>query len=205
MFNMTEQEVIEVLKTVDAVGPFGFVAVTEEKPKKKSRITKGPVPHNLRHVTIYKIGVVSAGHDYETEVKKQLEREGKDPNTFVAEGTYAKKISENNLIYQYSGDNPALMGRHYVRIFPTLGNYKQTVVIHDADGNPVDRDAWIAIRDEFFDLGNKKNKKAKTDTDVQVRMYGLKNVKYLKRGEVYINEITDEIAKITVPAIKSVS
>lgn len=203
MFNMTQQEVIEILKTVDAIGPFGFVAVTEERPLKKSRITKGPVPHNLRHVTIYKIGVVSAGHDYEAEVRKQREREGKDPNAFVAEGTYAKKISDNNLIYEYSGDNPALMGRHYVRIFPTLGSYKQAVVIKDADGNTIDRDAWVAIRDEFFKLKPAKNEKQGTETEVEVRMYGLQNVKYLKSGEVLINEITEEIAKITVPAIKA--
>lgn len=197
MFNMSKKQMVDVLAGIETSGAFGFVSVTHKLPLKSV-----VAPDNLKEVTLFFVGIVSAGMDYEAEVRKQLIAEGKDPNSFKAKGTYAVPVGDNKILYAYSGDKAELEGNHYVRIFPNLHNFKKAVVVKDAESQDITAN-WPAIRDQYFGKP-RKNGNQGLKNPVEVRMYSLDSVKYLKRGEVFINEITEEIAKITVPAIKGI-
>jgi hypothetical protein len=182
--NITQRELIENINEIESTGLFSFVAVTTKSPVSKD------APANLREVTVYFAGVVSLGNDYQAAVNARLEKEGKAAN-FKAKGTYCHPVSDNRLLFKHNVKND-----YYFRVYPNLApTRKQLIRIFDADGVEVTAN-WSQLRDLYFQKKD-DGKSQGLDNPIIVRNYSLKNVKYLKRGEVHLDKITAEIAAIT--------
>lgn len=188
------QDKIEILNGVESVGAFAFVAVTVKDGLKKSRTTKAPTPARFAHITTVKACTVSLGNDYQTAVNNRLVKEGKEAD-FEAQGTYCAPVSENKLVYKHNTRDS-----FYLRVYPNLCKSFKTVTRRfDAFGVAISDAEWPAIQAEYFALPS-KNENQGLDNPILVNNYGLENVKYLKRGEILIDDLTAEIVNVTKAA-----
>jgi hypothetical protein len=186
-----ELDKITVLNAIDVRGAFAFVAVTTKDALKKSRVTKLPTPAHLVTITTVKASTVSLGNDYETAVNNRLLKEGKE-NNFEAQETYCTPVAENKLLYKHKAKD-----QYYLRIYQGLcASFKTVVRRFDANGLEISDTDWKAIEAEYFTLPSKSENQG-LDNAIIVNNYKLENVKYLKRGDVFLDELTQEIVNVT--------
>lgn len=187
-------ETIEVLKSVESKGAFAFVAVTKQDGLKKSRVTKAPTPARFELITVVKAATVSLGNDYQAAVNNRLTKEGKDAD-FEAQATYCAPVSDNKLVYKHNDRDS-----FYLRVYPNLCvSFKTVVRRFDAFGVAISDSEWPAIQAEYFKVPS-KNENQGLDNPIIVNNYSLENVKYLKRGEILIDDLTAEIVAVTKAA-----
>jgi hypothetical protein len=159
------------------VGDFQIVAETEKVALKKSRTTKAPTPSKYSKITKVKLATVSLGNNYEEEVRKRQEAEGKEAN-FEAKKTYCFPLTRietglrglaegllkkfglkiedklSKVIYK-KNDSDQL----YVRVYPNLAKeYKSNSVYFDNDGNQLTKEEFEAIEAEYLPLDKKIGK-----------------------------------------------
>jgi len=186
---MNIKQTIATLNEVEAKGAFGFVAVTSQEALKKSRKTGLPTPAHLATVTCYRACTVSLGNDYQTAVNNRLLAEGKDAD-FKAKSSYCGPVADNKLVYKHHEAD-----KWYLRVYPNLCKSLKTVVRYfDANGTEI-TEQWEALREEFFKLPS-TNERQGLENPIKVNNYSLENVKYLKRGEILIDELTLEVVSI---------
>jgi len=178
--------IVETLNALLNGGLFSFVAETKKDALKKSRITKEPTPENLSIVTVLKYIIVTLGADYPTEVNKQREKEGMAKD-FEAQGTYCVPVSENLIIFKHKERDS-----YYLRVYPNLAkSFLSVTKRYDKNGVEISQEQWVKIEAEYFPLKG-DNKKQGTEKPIIVNNYKLENVKWLKHGKVFINELTTE-------------
>lgn len=215
-----EGKIVDALKGLNVKGVFSFVAETKQEALVKSRfytcpkgcsfnastticpVCKSPLekkatPAKYDYITKITYTTVSLGHNYQELVNRHRVKENKTPD-FVAQGTYC--ISENNILFEYNGNNAALIGRKYLRVYPKLCQSFVTKTIYlDGDGSPMSAEQYKAWAEEFGKSWS-PNKSQGLDEPIEVRNYIIDNVKYLKRGD---NEIVNDITKELLSKFKS--
>lgn len=185
------KKLIETLNAVESKGAFGFVAVTTQEALKKSRTTKEPTPARYVTMTTYRACTVSLGNDYEAVVNARLIKEDLEPD-FQAQATYCMPVAPNRLVYKHKNNDT-----YYLRVYPNLcHSFKSVIRYFDAEGTELGAERWKEIQAEYFKLPS-KNESQGLDNPVLVNNYKLENVKFLKRGEIILDELTTEIIKIT--------
>lgn len=185
------QDKIDTLNAIQAKGVFSFVAVTTKAALKKSRVTKEFTPANIATVTVYRACVVSLGNDYEAVVNSRLIKEGKDDD-FVAGSTYCAPVASNRLVFKHKDKDS-----YYLRVYPNLcASFKTVVRYFGTDGQEISAAAFKLLEAEYFPLKGGNDSQGLDDA-VIVNNYKLENVKYLKRGDIHIDELTSQIIQIT--------
>ena len=211
----TKREVlIEALSKIKGVGDFQLIAETIKDANKKSRQTKVPTPDRWAYVSKLAFITVSLGNDYETEVNKQLEAEGKDAS-FKAKGTYCfpltrietglrgmvesilkkigLKISDNlsKIIYKHYEKDQL-----YLRVYPGLAKeYHCKNVYFDAHGTELTEEEFKAFEAEYLPPKSSA-KQGGVEKKIIVNNYKIENVLYLGDNEINpINELTEEKLK----------
>jgi hypothetical protein len=183
------KDTIEFLNEVDAKGIFSFVAVTKQDALKKSRLTKLATPWHLETITKYTACTISMGNDYQDLVNKRLESEDKSAD-FSAGTTYCYPIAANKLVYKHAAKD-----QYYLRVYRNLCASFRTVVKY-IDANGIDITAqWHEIQKEYFKLPS-DNSNQGIDNVVIVNNYKLENVKFLKRGDILLDNLDSETLKV---------
>lgn len=182
-----QHEMLNVLNQINAKGLFSFVAVTTKEALKKSRLTKQPTPSHLANITVVRVCTVSLGYDYEELVNNRLEKEGSEAE-FIAGSSYCYPVSKNRLIFKHKDRDS-----YYLRVYPNIAkSFKSIVRYYDADGIEILADEFKLLEKEYFAIRG-HNENQGLEDPVLVNNYKLDNVKYLKRGDMFINNINDEI------------
>lgn len=185
------QDTIQTLNGIQARGIFSFVAVTTKDALKKSRVTKEPTPSRLQTVTVYRACVVSLGNDYEAVVNSRLEKEGKEAD-FVSKGSYCAPVAPNCLVFKHNEKDS-----YYLRVYPNLCHSVKSVVRYfGADGVEISAEDFKKFEKEYFALKGCNDSQGLDDA-ILVNNYKLENVKYLKRGDIHLDQLTSEIINIT--------
>ena len=180
------ESIIEWIKSLECIGCFSFVAVTTKDSLKKSRITGEATPERFKSIITYRYQTISCGNDYEKAVNNRLEKEGSNRD-FSAVGTYCVPVGSGKILFKHKDKE-----QYYVRVYPNLcASFKTIVKRLDACGNDI-TDQWKAIEAEYFSI-HKANDNQGLDNPIIVNNYKLENVKYLKRGEFELNELTGGI------------
>lgn len=183
------KKLIKTLNDIESTGIFAFVAVTTQDALKKSRVSKLPTPINLQTITKYTACTVSLGNDYENAVNHRLAVEDKQGD-FSAGTTYCYPIADNKLVYKHAAKD-----QYYLRVYRNLcKSFKTIVKYFDADGNEITAQ-WADIQKEYFSMPS-KNVGQGLDNAIIVNNYKLENVKYLKRGDILLDELDQEIVAI---------
>ena len=187
---MNIKDILEILNEVEDRGAFSFVAVTTKDALKKSRKTNTATPENLSTVTVVRACTVSLGNNYQNAVNNRRKTEGKKAD-FKAQPTYCEPISKNLLVFKHKK-----IDQYYLRVYPNLARSFKTIVRY-FDVNKVEiTQNWRELEAEYFTLQS-QNKNQGLENQVLVNNYKLENVKYLKRGEILIDELTSEIITLT--------
>jgi hypothetical protein len=183
-----QREMINTLAEVADKGIFSFVAVTTKDALKKSRYTKEPTPENLETITVVRACTVSLGHDYETLVNSRLVKEGKDAE-FAAGGSYCFPYTSNRLVFKHHEKDA-----FYLRVYPNIArSFKSIVRYYDANGTEIPAEEFKCLEKEYFAIKGKGDSSQGLDDAVLVNNYKLENVKYLKRGDIIIDELDMDI------------
>lgn len=185
-----QRQMIETLAEITDKGIFSFVAVTTKESLKKSRVTKEPTPAHLSTVTIVRACTVSLGHDYESLVNSRLSKEGKEGD-FVANSSYCFPYTRNRLVFKHHEKDT-----FYLRVYPNIAHsFKSIVRYYDANGLEITSEDFKELEKEYFAIKGKNDNQGLDDV-VLVNNYKLENVKYLKRGEIFINELDRDIMSL---------
>lgn len=182
------EEIYSIISSIPkgARGVFGVATETKKKALKKSKLTKAATPEHLAEVKVVFEGTSTLGIDYQDAVNATLDREGK-PADFVSQGTYCRPVSENLLIWEYSGKNPELQGKLYFRMYidymATGGNFRY----FDAKGNEMSQAQYEAWKAEYFTEKKDEGANQGTEKVVKPRNYSADAVLYLKRSEVWLD------------------
>lgn len=182
-----QKQMIQDLAEVTDKGIFSFVAVTTKDALKKSRITKEATPDNLMTVTVVRACTVSLGHDYESLVNNRLVKEGKE-NDFSSGGSYCFPYTRNRLVFKHHEKDT-----YYLRVYPNIArSFKSIVRYYDADGIEIPAEEFKELEKEFFAVKGKIENQGLEDV-VLVNNYKLENVKYLKRGDIIVDQLDGNI------------
>jgi hypothetical protein len=182
-----QHEMMNVLNQINAKGLFSFVAVTTKEALKKSRFTKQPTPSHLTKITVVRACTVSLGYDYEEVVNARLSKEDAEAE-FIAGGSYCYPVTKNRLIFKHKDRDV-----YYLRVYPNIAkSFKSIVRYYDADGIEILADEFKMLEKEYFAIRS-HNENQGLEDPVLVNNYKIENVKYLKRGDVFINHVDDEI------------
>ncbi len=143
---VTKSEIINIIKEVEEKNPNTFLGVKKKtlyrEVLQKTKDTKEVNPY---YKEIFKVSTKSYRlvTDYEKRVKKNLEKEGKDPNTFVVESPSGKKhISKSLLTDKETETKTYLM----VEWFPEI----KGTTTYEYQGNSIDKslfEKWISDRE----------------------------------------------------------
>ena len=203
-----KQMIVDNLRSMKK-GNFRFVAKTTVDALKKSRVTKEPTPAHLQTITKLIFKTMTFGADYETEVNKQREIEGKDVD-FQSQGTYCLPLPSldkgiitkcKNFIFDLLGfEIPESLSKviykHkekdqlYVRVYPTLcTSVEEVLIIYDADGKEISKEEYKKLQEEYLPLKG-KSKSQGTDKEIVVLNYKLENVLFI---DDCLNELSGEI------------
>jgi len=187
-----QREMINTLAEVTDKGIFSFVAVTKKEALKKSRLTKAPTPENLAEITVVRACTVSLGHDYQDMVNKRLEKEGKDAD-FASSGSYCSPYTRNRLVFKHHEKDT-----YYLRVYPNIARSFKTIVrYYDAFGAEIPLEEFKDLEKEYFAIKGKNDNQGLDDI-VIVNNYKLENVKFLKRGDILVDDLSyDVISLIT--------
>lgn len=192
MKRMSKEKVIETIRSIDEKGLFSFIAQTyknfdNKEVLKKSRVTGEPTPARLQNITILRCSTVSLGNDYTQAVNNRLLKEGKEAD-FQAKQSYTQKASENGLLLKHVERE-----QYYLRVYPNLCHSFHTVTKrYDANGVEISSEEWKKINAEYIKQKSPKKNQG-LDREVLVNNYKIENVKYLKRGEIFIDKVTLEM------------
>ena len=212
-----KQSIVETLQKVKDEGDFQFVAETTKEALKKSRVTKEPTPERFQKVSKLLVATVRLGSDYEKEVNKKLESEGKETD-FKAKGTYTVPLETldeglkksikgllEKLGIKLTPKTSKIIYKHaekeqlYVRVYPTLAkNFESNSKYFDAFGAEISHEEWKKIEQEYFTLpsANKSQGLSKENTII-VNNYKLEGILYLGSGDKSaINELTSDTLKL---------
>jgi hypothetical protein len=210
-----KQAIIENLRKMGK-GNFRFVAQTTVDALKKSRITKQPTPSRLVTITKLIFKTMTFGADYETEVNRQRELEGKSAD-FQSQGTYCVPLTaikddglitkcKNFILDLFGFEIPETLSKviykHkekdqlYVRVYPSLcTSVEEVLIIYDAEGNEISKEEWKKLQEEYFPLKG-DNKSQGLEKQIIVLNYKLENVLFIDDG--VLNELTGAtLSKIT--------
>jgi len=184
------QMIIENLINLTTQGLFSFVGVTTKKALKKSRVTKNPTPENLIEITVMTYATVSLGNNYQNSVNNRRVKEENTPD-FQAKGTYCLPMGDNLILFKHKEKEQV-----YLRVYPDLCcSFKTVVKRFDKNGVEILDSQWKQIEAEYFELKSSNKEHQGVEKEIKVNNYKIENVKYLKRGDFVINELTDEIIK----------
>ena len=174
------RKVINKFNKLNKAGVFSFASITEKKALKKSRFTKQPTPDHLTVITKVKKCTISAGNDYTKLMNKKLEETNQEAN-FQSKGTYCEPVDMGKFIWKHKEKD-----QYYLRVYPGLcGSFKSTTLYLDKNKNVISNEEFKKIEEEYFSV------KKFNENSVAVANYKLENVKYLKHGEVIINEMPE--------------
>jgi hypothetical protein len=186
----SNREMINALAEVTDKGAFSFVAVTKKEALKKSRYTKEPTPDNLMTITVVRVCTVNLGHDYESLVNNRLTKEGKDAD-FAAGSSYCFPYTRNKLVFKHHEKDT-----FYLRVYPNITrSFKSIVRYYDSNGLEILGEQFKELEKEYFAIKGGTVSQG-LDDSVLVNNYKLENVKYLKRGDVIINELDNNIINL---------
>ena len=185
-----QREILSTLAEVTEKGIFSFVAVTKKEALKKSRITREPTPEHLSSITVVRACTVSLGHDYEALVNNRLAKEGKEGD-FSSSGSYCSPYTRNRLVFKHHEKDT-----FYLRVYPNIARSFKTIVrYYDANGWEIPVEEFKELEAEYFAIKGKNENQGLDDT-VLVNNYKLENVKYLKRGDILVDELDAEILSL---------
>ena len=187
-YNQSNEEIYSIISSIPkgAKGIWAVATSTIKKALKNSQAIGAPTPAHLAEIRIEFEGTATLGTDYQEMVNATLTREGKEAD-FESKGTYAKPVSDNLLIWEYSGKNEALFGKLYFRMYIDYMSTGGVNRYFDGNGREMSQkeyEAWLA---EY--TTPKKNEGANQGTDkiIKPRNYEASNVLMLKRIEVFLD------------------
>jgi hypothetical protein len=190
---MPSEEVLSIISSIPpaAKGIFAIKTVTEKNIAdgtvlKKSRVSKEPTPARFHKITTVFDGTATMGTDYEEMVNATLAREGKEAD-FQALGTYCKPVSENLLIFEYSGKDESKRGQLYFRMYIDYMATGGVLQYFDANGEEISPEEYKRIAEEYLPTKSKSERQG-TDKEIKPRNVSAENVYFLKRGEVWLKK-----------------
>jgi hypothetical protein len=185
-----KDQIIEELAGIDQKGIFSFVACTEEKALKKSRVSGMITPENLISVRKYMYATVSLGNNYQQAVNNRLKKEGKE-KSFETQETYTMPVSNNGILLKHKEKD-----QYYIRVYPNLCHSFTTIVKYfDVNGVEITKEEYQRIKQEFLPIkGDSSNQGL--DDPIMVRNYKVENVLWLKRGDFNVTNLTQEMINL---------
>ena len=173
MKQVTTAQLVEILKNRVEVRGKGIFAQVKQITDARARKTNNPF-NNISKVT--ELNVI-LNTEYARGVELQLEREGKDADTYVAgKNSMPLEFGPNNIFLGEFKGEPVLQYRPYDNSHPT--------VQYLADGRPVHKsvvEPWLPVAKE-----RTEDNRQGTDKEIHIRKVYMKNILEMHiDGEVY--------------------
>jgi hypothetical protein len=178
---ISEIELLNIIKEVEETTPNTFVGITMRTlftdVLKKSK-TDGSI--NPYYKEIYKVSskTYRLVTDYQKRVKNNLEKEGKDPNTFEVESPKGKKHISKSILTDTETET-----KNYVMVewFPEI----KGTTNYEHNGNPIDKqlfEKWVSVSES-------SNQKQGLDREVKPITPNVSNIlEFSVNGTKYIIE-----------------
>ena len=192
----TKQEaMIEALAAIEGNAVISFVAVTEKKALKKSRVTGEATPAEYTGIKKYTYRESTVGADYQTEVNIERQAEGSSGD-FESKESYHQYHTENGVVREHKK-----AGTLYLGIFGNLQTHSGVSFYYDGSDAEMSKEDFYKIEAEYLSGWQDPSKRKATaqanqgvEDPIKFVLYKLSGIKYLAVGDkVIINELDADL------------